>query len=71
MTCQFDSQFCINNDFTTYLRDSPVYLSAFFYAVGSRYAASEQTGYAAYPVHIFLVRIGYGLRCFASLSVDA
>ena len=40
-----------------------VYPPAFLDAVCCGYAAPEQPGYAAYPVHVFLVLVGCGLRC--------
>ena len=52
------------------LRNGSVYPPAFLDAVCSGYAAPEQTGYAAYPVHVFLVLAGcwLGWLRFASLQ---
>ena len=43
-----------DDDFASYLRNGSVYPPAFLDAVCCGYAAPEQPGYAAYPVHILL-----------------
>lgn len=69
-SCQFQRHVRIDDDFTPYLRNGSVYPSAFLDAVCCGYAASEQPGYAAYPVHILFSLVGCGLGWlrFASLQ---
>jgi hypothetical protein len=64
VSCQFECHVRIYDDFASYLRNGSVYLPAFFDAVCCGHTAPEQACYAAYPVHVFLFRIGYGLRYF-------
>ena len=65
--CEFESKFCINDDFSTNLRDGSIYFSALFDAISRRQTATEEASESSKPIDKML--LFFGGRFYRDLSL--